>query len=87
MDCDSEDDQPEKPIEVNVKIPIAMQPRTLRRPTPTGMIGPKRVPIGKFTTVKANALGSRKSSPEEGAKGTKKEKIKMNTEPIGEDGN
>ncbi|CAG5110710.1 Oidioi.mRNA.OKI2018_I69.chr2.g5085.t1.cds [Oikopleura dioica] len=82
MDCDSEDDQPEKPIEVNVKIPIAMQPRTLRRPTPTGMIGPKRVPIGKFTTVKSSSVGPRKSSPEESARSMKKGKIKMNTEPI-----
>jgi len=80
MDVDSENDLPEKQIEVNVKIPIVMQPRTIRRPTPNKMIGPKRVnAIGKFTTQ--SALKTQQSgSPEQQPKITKKEKI---NEPIG----
>jgi hypothetical protein len=86
MDMDSEDDVPEKPIEVNVKIPIAMQPRTIRRPTPNKMIGPKRVTaIGKFTTqipavVKAQKSGS--TEQQQQPKITKKEKMTV-SEPIG----
>ena len=78
MDVDSEDDLPEKPIEVNVKIPIAMQPRTIRRPTPNKMIGPKRVnTIGKFTT---QTIFKKSASPEQPQKSSKKNKI---SEPIG----
>lgn len=78
MDVDSEDDLPEKQIEVNVKIPIVMQPRTIRRPTPNKMIGPKRVnAIGKFTTQ--SALKTLQSGSPEQPKITKKEKI---NEPI-----
>ena len=84
MDVDSEDDVPEKPIEVNVKIPIAMQPRTIRRPTPNKMIGPKRVTaIGKFTTqtvVKAQKSGS--AEQQQQPKISKKEKMTV-SEPIG----
>jgi len=70
---------------VNVKIPIAMQPRTIRRPTPNKMIGPKRVTaIGKFTTqipavVKAQKSGS--TEQQQQPKITKKEKMTV-SEPI-----
>ena len=88
MDVDSEDDVPEKPIEVNVKIPIAMQPRTIRRPTPNKMIGPKRVTsIGKFTTqavVKAQTSGS--TEQQQQPKISKKEKMTV-SEPIGNKNN